>query len=317
MTDERWPRLVVDEWASTRELLHMGEQIYGTVQMVSTSLLNHWWNVSFEVSARGLRTHLLHGVAASFDMEFDFVDHRLVIRDSDGAQHFIPLVSGSVADFYARLQEAVVTLSLGCSIVASPNEVSPAIPFAEDTTVREYDPVAASTFWRQLVSMEPAFSAWRAGFIGKDSPVQLFWGSLDLSATRFSGRMAPPHTGNPPNCPPWVMGEAESRENAAVGFWPGGSPEGSFYAYFYPEPSGYRDAHMPVGHFDTNLGEWILPYEEVRTSPDPDKTLLAFLNATYVAGAEAAHWDRAALEVDPHRLDDRIYRGLAAWRHRL
>lgn len=317
MTDHRWPALRVDDWTSTRDLLHMWLQIVGKVEMVSTSLINHWWNVSYEISARGFRTRLMHGVADSFDIEFDFVDSQLVVRSTSGKRHTVPLVSGSVATFWHQLEEALEDLSLGCSIVPTPNEVPDAVAFPTDTTHRDYDPQAALTFWRQIVSMEPAFALWRSGFIGKDSPVQLFWGSLDLSVTRFSGRSAPAHQGNPPNCPPWVMAEAESRENAAVGFWPGGSTEGTFYAYLYPEPKGYRDAKLSVGHFDTDLGEWVLPYEDVRTSADPDKILLQFLNETYALGADNAGWDRADLEVDPHRLDAKIYRGQAAWRHRL
>lgn len=317
MTDNRWPKLVVDDWTSTRDLLHMWLQIVGKVEMVSTSLINHWWNVSYEISARGFRTRLMHGDSDSFDAEFDFIDSQLVVRSTSGKKHTIALESGSVSDFWHRLEESLDDLALGCSIVPMPNEVPHSVPFPDDTTHRDYDAEAALTFWRQIVSMEPAFAAWRSGFIGKDSPVQLFWGSLDLSVTRFSGRSAPPHTGNPPNCPPWVMAEAESRENAAAGFWPGGSAEGSFYAYMYPAPKGYSDAKLSVGTYDDTLGEWILPYEDVRTSSDPDKMLLAFLNATYELGADAAGWDRDNLEVNPHRLDDRIYRGQAAWRHRL
>lgn len=317
MTDSLWPALRVDDWTSTRQALHLWLQVVGKVQLVSTSLVNHWWNVSFEISARGLRSRLMHGAASSFDAEFDLLDHRLVLRSALGTERSIPLRSGSVAQFYAELQEVLDDASLGCSIVASPNELDPAVPFAEDHEHREYNPEAAHLFWRQLVSMEPAFAFWRAGFIGKDSPVQLFWGSLDLSVTRFSGRAAPPHQGNPPHCPPWVMEEAESMENAAAGFWPGGSGEGTFYAYMYPEPEGYRDAKLSTGHFDPTLGEWVLAYEDVRASDRPDETLLRFLQETYALGADRAGWDRAALEVDPHRLDAHVYRGKATWRHRL
>lgn len=306
---DRWPKLRVDDWTDTRETLHMWLQIVGKIQMVSTPLVNHWWNVTFEVSARGLRTRLLRTPTTAFDMEFDFVDHQLVLRSTSGATATVALEPKTVAEFFAQTQAALAQVGGECLILASPNEVSPAIPFAQDITHKSYDAAAVTAFWGQLVSIEQVFSAWRSSFAGKDSPVQLFWGSLDLSITRYSGRGAPPHTGAPANCPPWVMTEAESRENAAAGFWAGGSAEGTFYAYAYPEPAGYREGDLAPGRFDSKLGEWVLDYQDVRTSSDPDQTLLDFLNGTYALVADLASWDRSLLEVDPHRLDTHIYHG--------
>lgn len=304
-----WPALTVDSWTDTRTSLHMWLQIVGKIQNVSTQLVNHWWNVTYEVSARGLRSRLMHSGDRGFDAEFDFVDHQLVLRSAAGGTQSVALKPRTVADFYAATLDALSALHLDCVIVASPNEVSPAIPFAQDTQDRAYDAASVETWWRQLLAVNRVFEEWRGGFAGKDSPVQLFWGSMDLSCVRYSGREAPPWKGTPPpSCPAWVMQEAESRENSSAGFWAGGSDEGSFYAYCYPAPDGYAQGKVSVGHFDESMGEWILPYADVRTSADPAGTLLTFLNETYAVGADLGHWDRATLEVDPHRLDAEIYR---------
>jgi hypothetical protein len=306
---QHWPQLTVDSWTDTRETLHMWLQIVGKIQMVSTPLLNHWWNVAYEVSARGLRTRLMHEGQHGFDAEFDFLDHQLVLRGTDGATRTVALEPRTVADFYAATMDALQSLHLECVIVPSPNEVSPAVPFAQDTEHKSYDAQAVTTYWQQLRAINRVFWLWRAGFAGKDSPVQLFWGSMDLSVVRYSGRMAPPHEGaGPPSCPPWVMAEAESRENASAGFWSGGSAEGSFYAYAYPAPDGYAEGTVSAGHYDTELGEWILPYEDARTSEHPDRTLLTFLDETYGLAADLGKWDRKVLDVNPHRLDAEIYR---------
>lgn len=303
-----WPSLPVDSWTDTRETLHMWLQIVGKVAMVSTALTTHWWNVSYLVSARGLRTRLMRQGGRDFDAEFDFIGHELVLRTADGASRSVPLRPQTVADFYGDTLAALSALSLDCVIVPSPNEVSPAVPFAEDISHKSYDGAAAQAWWRQLLAAERVFAQWRAGFAGKDSPVQLFWGSMDLSCVRYSGRGAPEHHGAPPHCPAWVMQEAESRENASAGFWPGGTGEGMFYAYAYPEPDGYRAGKLAAGRYDESFGEWILPYEDVRASGDPEATLLAFLDGTYRLAADLGHWDRALLDVDPHRLDAEIYR---------
>ncbi|NNG37272.1 DUF5996 family protein [Nakamurella aerolata] len=306
--NSEWPELLVDSWTDTRETLHMWLQIVGKIEEVSTPLINHWWNVTYEVSARGLRTWLMRQNGEEFDAEFDFVDHQLVLRSSSGAVRTVELKPRTVADFYAATMDTLQSLSLNCVIVPSPNEVSPAIPFAEDTQHKSYDADAVNTFWRQLLAVNRVFWAYRAGFAGKDSPVQLFWGSMDLACARYSGRNAPPYEGSgPPSCPHWVMVEAEARENASSGFWAGGSEEGTFYAYAYPAPDGYAEGKLSAGYYDDKLGEFVLPYRDVRTSDNPQRTLLRFLNETYGLAADLGNWDRKLLDVNPHRLDAEIY----------
>jgi hypothetical protein len=300
----QWPQLKLDDWASTRETLHMWLQILGKIELESTVLVNHWWNAALQVSARGLRTGLMNGGDRRFDAEFDFIDHQLVFRSTDGASSSVALTSRSVADFYNATTQALSELEFHVKISATPNEVDPAIPFAQDETHRQFDPSAAETFWRQLVAADQVFQTWRARFGGKSSPVQVFWGSMDLSCVRYSGRSAPQWNGEPPPaCPKWVLQEAESRECASAGFWPGGSEEGSFYAYASPSPKGYTDASLSVGRFDTTIGEWILDYADVRQSEDPAATLMSFLEETYGLAADLAHWDRSLLDIDPGRFD--------------
>ncbi|WP_295012991.1 DUF5996 family protein [uncultured Microbacterium sp.] len=307
-----WPRLRVDDWTPTRETLHLWLQIVGKIEMASTPLLNHWWNVTYEVTPRGLRTRsLLRRGAEAFEAEFDFADSVLVLRSSTGASETVALRPRSVADFFSAVEHACRTLGIECAIWAAPNELETAIPFAEDTADRPYDPHAVRLFWRQLLQIDAVFEQWRAGFAGKASPVQLFWGSMDLSSTRYSGRGAPPDTSSPAHCPPWVMVEAESRENVAAGFWPGGSDEGSFYVYAYPAPPTYAEGTLTAGSFDHTLGEYILPYRDVRTAADPEATLLGFLQECYARAADLAHWDRALLDVDPDRLAAHLGRASA------
>ncbi|MGW6421371.1 DUF5996 family protein [Nocardia sp. NPDC055053] len=299
-----WPALKVDSWSDTRDTLHMWTQIIGKLKMAGTPLINHWWNVTFAVSARGLSTGAIPVDGRLLDIEFDFLDHELVLRTSDGRHATIALRPRTVADFYAELGHVLGRLDAVVDIEASPNEVDPAIPFAEDTTHYSYDGDAVTLFWQQLVQIQRVFQLWRAGFAGKSSPVQVFWGSLDLACTRFSGRTAPLHPGGAPNCADWVMEEAYSRECASAGFWAGGA-EGTFYAYAYPAPHGYstRPAGPDGAEWDATLGEFVLPYDIVRQSPDPDATLLNFLDTTYAAAADLAKWDRKLLDVNPHRLD--------------
>lgn len=302
-----WPALKVSDWSDTRDTLHMWLQIIGKVQMVSTPLMNQWWNVTFEVSARGLRTGLMLSPQGEFDAEFDFLDHQLVFRSASGQRQVIELAPKTVAAFWGEVQTALQALGFDPTIVASPNEVSPSIPFADDTTHHSYDAASVTTYWRQLLSISRVFRDFRASFGGKQGPVQLFWASFDLSQVRYSGRPAPEHASTVPACPAWVMVEAESMENSSVGFWSGGSEEGTFYAYAYPEPEGYRSGDLAPAYYDTSAGEWFLPYETVRTSPDPDAALMRFLQGTYDLAADHGKWDRAALDIDPHRLDQHIH----------
>ena len=300
-----WPSLRVASWTDTRDTLHMWLQIIGKIRMSETPLINHWWNTTFYVSPRGLVTGTMPYDGRAFDAEFDFIDHVVTLRTSDGRRDTVALRPRTVADFYGDVKGTLARLDIGVEILPRPNEVSPAIPFEEDTEHHSYDAEAAHLFWKQLVQADRVFQLWRAGFAGKSSPVHVFWGAMDLACTRFSGRAAPPHPGGVPNCPDWVNEEAYSRECASAGFWPGGGEEGAFYAYSYPTPDGY--AEQPAGpegaQWDSSLGEFLLPYEVVRRSSDPDAMLLQFLDVTYAAAADLAQWDRKLLDVDPHRLD--------------
>lgn len=308
MTDTvRWPALKVDDWTATRDTLHQWLQIVGKVQLVSTPLLNQWWNITYELSARGLRTQLMLGAAGDFDAEFDLIDHVLVLRSTAGGTATVPLAPKTVAEFWHEVHAALGTLGVEVEIEAAPNEVSPCIPFADNTTNCSYDGASVTTYFHQLLSAGGVLRRFQASFGGKQSPVQVFWGSFDLSQVRYSGRPAPAWKGTPPPaCPGWVMVEAEAMENSSVGFWSGGSSEGTFYAYAMPEPPGYREGDLSPAHYDTSAGEWLLPYESVRTSADPDATVMAFLQGTYDLAANGGKWDRPTLDLDPHRLDKQV-----------
>jgi hypothetical protein len=278
----------------------MWTQIVGKIRMVHTPMINHWWHTTLYVSARGLTTSAIPYRDQAFDIEFDLLDHRLTIRTSDGAHRHVTLAPQTVAQFYAQTMAALADLGVPTHIAAAPNEVDPAIPFAEDHRHTAYDPFAAQLFWGQLRQAHRVIGAFRSGFLGKASPVHFFWGGMDLAYTRFSGRAAPPHPGGPPNCPPWVNCEAYSHEVASCGFWPGGAAEGAFYAYAYPEPVGYPDAPVAPSdaRYDHAAGEFLLPYEAVATAGDPDEALTEFLRSAYTAAADLGRWDRAALETE-------------------
>jgi hypothetical protein len=300
-----WPSLRVDEWTATRDTLHLWTQIVGKIRMAHTPMTNHWWQVTLYVTPRGLTTSAIPYGSRSFDLEFDLVDHRLQIRSSDGATRHVPLQPQPVADFHDRTLTALAELGIETRIQATPNEVDPAIPFAQDHEHASYDADAAQRFWRQLVQADRVLHEFRSHFVGKVSPVHFFWGAMDLACTRFSGRPAPTHPGGAPNCGDWVMVEGYSHELSSCGFWPGGGDEGAFYAYAYPEPDGF--AEHPVGpsaaFYSRDNGQFLLPYEAVRTAPDPDRAVLQFLHTTYEAAADLGRWDRPALEHDPSRWD--------------
>jgi hypothetical protein len=228
---ENWPSLRVDDWTATRETLHMWTQIVGKIRLAHAPLVNHWWQVTLYVSPRGLTTSAIPYEAGVFDIEFDFIEHRLHIRCSDGGLRQIALEPKSVAAFYAEVMAALDELGITVQLRASPNEVDPAIPFADDHTHASYDAQAAHLFWRQLVSADRVLHEFRSHFLGKVSPVHFFWGAMDLACTRFSGRTAPEHPGGAPNCGDWVMVEGYSHELSSCGFWAGGGEEGAFYAY--------------------------------------------------------------------------------------
>ena len=300
-----WPRLRVADWAETRDTLHMWTQIVGKVRLAHAPLVNHWWQVTLYVSPRGLTTSAVPYRDGAFDVEFDFVDHVLVLRSSDGGTRHVALEAKPVARFHAETLRALEELGIDAPIQAHPNEVEPAIPFAEDDRHTSYDPAAAHLFWQQLLQAQRVMGEFRSHFVGKVSPVHFFWGAMDLACTRFSGRPAPPHPGGAPNCGDWVMVEGYSRELSSCGFWPGGGEEGAFYAYAYPEPDGFADHRVRPGeaHYSARNGQFLLPYEAVRTAGDPDGTLMHFLQDTYEAAAECGGWARASLEDDPGRWD--------------
>jgi Family of unknown function (DUF5996) len=266
--------------------------------------INHSWHVPLYVTARGLTTSPIAHGARAFEIDFDFVEHRLVIRASDGAAGELKLRPQSVASFYEELLGELDRLGLGVVIHAKPCEVQVAIPFAEDHQHASYDPEYANRFWRVLVQADRVFQQFRARFIGKNSPIHYFWGSCDLAVTRFSGRPAPAHPGGVPNLPDWVAREAYSHEVSSAGFWPGGGPHPFplFYSYAYPEPEGFNAVKVqPEGaSYSTDLREFILPYDVVRKAARPDQVLLDFLQSTYEAAANLGRWDRPALERNEH-----------------
>jgi hypothetical protein len=296
----RWPSVPVAGWEDSRDTLHLYTQAVGKVRLANEPLVNHWWNSTLYLSARGLTTSLMpHPSGPAFQIDFDLVEHRLEAATVDGRRRSMPLGPQTVADFYAGLMALLDELDVSTEIWPVPVEIEGAVPFAQDRVHASYDPDAVHRFWLALVAMTGPFKAFRARFVGKSSPVHLFWGGLDLACTRFSGRTAPAHHGRPPNCGPHVMLEAYSHEVSSCGYWAGGpGEEGTFYAYAYPEPPGYRDRRVgPAGaRWDDALGEFVLPYELVRTAASPDAALDQFLQSTYDAAADTARWDRPALE---------------------
>jgi Family of unknown function (DUF5996) len=292
---ESWPALSLDAWEDTRDTLHMWTQIVGKVRLALTPLLNHWWEVPLYISARGLTTSAIPYHQGVFDVEFDFIDHNLVIRTSEGSTKTFPLKAQSVADFYKDFMAALKSLGIEVSIWHMPVEVPNPIAFDQDTKHASYDPEYVTRFWRILVLVDSIFREFRSGFIGKSSPVHFFWGSFDLAVTRFSGRRAPPREGADP-----VTQEAYSHEVISAGFWPGGGDikGAAFYAYAAPEPNGYAQAAVrpSKAFYHPQLKEFLLMYDDVRRDSSPRTALLEFLQSTYEAAANLAKWNRAELE---------------------
>ncbi len=297
-SNERWPALPWDAWSDTAKTLHMWTQIVGKVRMVQSKWLNHAWHVTLYVTPRGLTTGTIPHGERTFRIDFDFHDHLLVIETCDGERETLKLEPRATADFYAEVMTALERLARPVLINTTPNEIKDAIPFPEDRTHTSYDADAAHRFWRVLYQADRVFRAFRAEYHGKASPSHFFWGSFDLAVTRFSGREAPDHPGGLPNMPLWVAQEAYSHEVSSAGFWPGGDafPEPIFYSYAYPTPDGFGDVRVEpdAAYWLQDLGEFVLPYEAVRTSADPDATLMAFLDSTFVAAAELGNWDLSA-----------------------
>ncbi len=301
-TEMAWPRLALHEWAPTQSTLHRWAQIVGKTRLALAPMQNHWWQVVLYVTDRGLTTSPIPYNGRTFDINFDFVDHKLVAQTSDGDERSIPLAPRSVADFYREYLAMLRSLDIEVHLFGRPVEIGDATPFAEDNAHASYDADAANRCWRILLNSDSVFRAFRGRFLGKSSPSHFWWGGFDLACTRFSGRRGPDYTGKIPNCPDYVMKEAYSHECISAGWWPGSvdSPvtEPCYYAYSYPEPSGFDVAPVrPEGaYYHKDMHEWFLPYEVVRSSSDPDQAILDFLQTTYEAGANLAKWDRAALE---------------------
>jgi Family of unknown function (DUF5996) len=294
-----WPSLPVAEWQPTRDTLQLWTQVVGKVALANAPPVNHWWHATLSVTARGLSTSLLpYRDGRSFEIEFDFSSHLVRISVTDGTERVIALEPRSVSAFYQEVMRKLDELGLTTHIWPVPVEIEGAIPFTEDHEHAAYDAEHARRFWQVLVQLDRVFSNFRGRFIGKASPVHFFWGGFDLAATRFSGRSAPRFPRRVPNCGPQVMEEAYSHEVSSAGYWPAPDGEGVLYSYAYPEPDGFRE--WPVGpagaSYSEELGEFVLPYEIVRTATHPDTALLEFLQSTYEAAAECAQWDRARLE---------------------
>jgi hypothetical protein len=293
-----WPSLPLDRWSETRDTLQLWTQVVGKIRLTHSPLLNHWWNVPLYVTARGLTTSLMWTAdGRGFEITFDFVDHVLRI-DVAGESRTVNLEARTVSNFYAEVTKALGELDVEPLVWSMPVEIPGAIPFEEDEVHRSYDKEYVGRFWRLLVSASLVLHRFRSTYVGKASPVHLFWGGLDLATTRFSGRPAPPHLAGAPHCGEHVMLEAYSHEVSSSGYWPGGGGEGAFYSYAYPEPQGYGEAKVTPTEagYDADLGEFVLPYEVVRAAADPAETLLGFLETTYAAAADLGGWDRASLE---------------------
>ncbi len=297
-----WPPLPLGSWEDTCNTLQLWTQIVGKTRLALAPMQNHWWQVPLYVTARGLGTSPIPHGELTFEVDFDFIDHRLLVRTSDGRTEALPLEPQTVADFYRRYLEVLRSLGFGLKIRPVPNEVANPLRFDEDRVHGSYDPEAAWRFWRALVQADRVIKDFRGRFIGKCSPVHFWWGSFDLACTRFSGRAAPPHPGGVPNLPDWVTREAYSHECISAGWWPGngGGPvrEPAFYAYAYPEPPGCPQAAIGPreASYHPVLREWILPYEAVLRAPSADALLLEFLGSTYETAARLGGWDRPALE---------------------
>lgn len=305
-TNRRWPSLEWSAWADTCDTLHLWMQMVGKVKLKLCPFLNHDWQVALHLTARGLTTSTMPYGGRQLSIDFDFIDHTLVVQTDDGQREVLHLSPRSVADFYRELMAALSAVGMEVAINPKPAEIPGAIPFHEDRSHASYDPEYVRRWWQILLQTEQVLNTFRTSFTGKSSPVQLYWGGFDLSEARFSGRAAEPPAGAPR-----FLQRAENRENYACGFWPGNMTmwgitlaEPAFYAYHYPEPPGFREASVrPEGaYFDTTLGEFILPYERVRQSSSPEQAILDFVQSTYEASASLAQWDRHLLELTEEEL---------------
>jgi hypothetical protein len=301
---EVWPELAGASLRETCATLQLWTQMVGKIRLVKTPWLNHSWQVTLYVTARGLTSSPIPDGPRTFQIDLDFIDQVLRIETSAGGRGQLPLEAQPIAVFYAGLMAALAKLGIQVRIHRLPNELPDPVAFDQDDRPRVYDPAMARRFWQALAQADRVFKSFRTGFIGKCSPVHFFWGGADLAVTRFSGRRAPPHQGGVPHLPDVVTREAYSHEVSSAGFWPGGAggvEQPAFYSYAYPEPPGFHEARVQpaAASYNRQLGEFILPYDAVRRAESPDATLLAFLETTYQAAAQAGGWDRAALECPP------------------
>lgn len=296
----KWPLLPYEAWRETAATLQLWLQIVGKIGLMQCPWVNHSWHVTLQITARGLGTRLMWHDTASFQIELDFVDHRLMIRVDDGRTAMLPLEPQTTATFYRNLMSTLEKLGLPVTINTMPSELPNPIRFDADDVHSSYDPDYVNRYWRTLVQTARVFERFRARFTGKNSPVHYFWGGADLAVTRFSGREAPPHPGGIPYLPDWVTREAYSHEVSSAGFWAGDEryPHAAFYSYAYPEPPGFSSASVSpsAARYDDSLREFVLPYDDMRTAASPDSVLLDFLQSTYEAAANLAGWDRRALE---------------------
>jgi len=292
-----WPALDYAGWRETAATLQLWTQIVGKVRLALSPWQNHGWQVPLYVDSRGLGTSAIHADGVVLEIDFDFVSHRLVVSTSDGPLGGFDLEPMSVATFYRRIMTELDAVGIDVPINVMPNEVASPIAFPKDEVHASYDAAAVHRFWRILVQADRIFHLFRTSFLGKSSPVHFFWGGFDLAVTRFSGRAAPSHPGGVPGLPDEITREAYSHEVCSAGFWPGSEayPHAAFYCYGYPSPTGFAQAavEIPGAFWSDDLGEWLLPYEAVRTAGDPDAALLGFLGATYDAVADLARWDRS------------------------
>jgi hypothetical protein len=299
MATELWPSLPLEDWKATYSTLHMWMQIVGKIRLACTPPINHWWNVTLYVTSRGLTTSSMPYEGRFFEIEFDFIDHTMLIKTSVGASKIIRLDSRPVAEFYQETMAALRSLGIAVTIWTTPVEVEDRTPFEQDHAHAGYDPEYAHRVWAILLQTSRVLTEFRSRFLGKVSPVHFFWGAFDLAVTRFSGRPAPEHPGAP-NVGRFVAVEAYSHEVSSCGFWPGGGPVDTpaFYAYAYPEPEGFKDYPIKPAEafYHKQMKEFLLPYDVVRAAKAPDQVLLEFLQTTYEAAATLGHWDRPALE---------------------
>jgi hypothetical protein len=291
-----WPALSYADWRDAAATVQLWTQVVGKVRLALSPWVNHGWQVPLYVNARGLGTAAIHAGRSILEIDFDFVDHRLIVRTPDAPDRGFALEAMSVASFYRRLMAELDAVGVSVQIDLVPNEVPDPIRFPDDEKHASYDATAVHAFWRALVQADRVFRLFRTGFLGKASPVHFFWGSFDLAVTRFSGRPAPLHPGGVPGLPDAVTREAYSHEVSSAGFWPGSDayPHAAFYSYAYPTPQGFAQATIEPSEafWSAPMGEWLLPYDAVRAAADPDAALLRFLETTYRAAADLAGWDR-------------------------